>query len=205
MALPSIYGLRTGGCTQQTKRAGRKLKVFGIAAASLLVCTVGLYFGWDRMTGSPTVQHLLYVVYCKAAEQGYPKAQRQLGNAYNSGEGVAKDEAEAVRWYRKAAEQGDADAQTILGSMYEYGGGGLSKDDTEAASWFRKAAEQGDAGGQYCLGEMYENGRGGLPQDNDQAESWYRKAAAQGNPLAQTNLDNLKHLIPGTNAAQSTF
>ncbi len=48
MAMPSIYGLGTGGNTQQPK-AGRKLKVFGIAAASLLVCAVGLYFGRHRV------------------------------------------------------------------------------------------------------------------------------------------------------------
>jgi TPR repeat protein len=34
--------------------------------------------------------------------------QRSLGRAYEAGEGVPRDDAEAVRWFRKAADQGDA-------------------------------------------------------------------------------------------------
>ena len=59
--------------------------------------------------------------------------------------GLAKDEAEAVRWYKKAAEQGDAIGQANLGLMYERGAGGLTKDEAEAVRWYKKAAEQGDA------------------------------------------------------------
>ena len=33
---------------------------------------------------------------------------------YRHGRGVAKDEAEAVRWFRKAADQGDARGQQLL-------------------------------------------------------------------------------------------
>ena len=40
-----------------------------------------------------------------------PETQCRIGNCYFEGKVVAKDKAEAVRWYRKAAEQGDAQAQ----------------------------------------------------------------------------------------------
>ena len=43
----------------------------------------------------------------KAAEQGFPQAQGMLGLMYFNGQGVPKDRAEVVRWYRKAAEQRD--------------------------------------------------------------------------------------------------
>lgn len=33
---------------------------------------------------------------------------------YENGRGVAKDEAEAAKWYRKAAEQGDESAKKAL-------------------------------------------------------------------------------------------
>jgi hypothetical protein len=42
----------------------------------------------------------------KAAERGHAKAQHTLGELYDYGIGVPKDEAESVKWYRKAAEQG---------------------------------------------------------------------------------------------------
>lgn len=44
-------------------------------------------------------------LYHAAAEQGYAHALSDLGRLYYRGEGVAKDAAEAARWYRKAAEK----------------------------------------------------------------------------------------------------
>ena len=61
---------------------------------------------------------------------------------YYNGVGVARDYAEAAKWYRKAAEQGHADAQYFLGSLY-YNGQGVAQDEAEAERWFRKAAVQG--------------------------------------------------------------
>jgi|ERR1017187_8580650 TPR repeat protein len=114
-----------------------------------------------------------------------PKAQYELGVKYANGQGVQKDDAKAVFWFRKAADRGNADAQEKLGEMYESGSGGLAKDDAPAVPWFRKAAEQGNAEAQSNLGVMYQNGEGGLKKDDAYAVSWYRKAAEQGYPLAQ--------------------
>lgn len=49
------------------------------------------------------------------AERGDATAQVQLGDAYDTGVGVKRDVAEAIKWYRKAAEQGDAEGQYSLG------------------------------------------------------------------------------------------
>ena len=38
----------------------------------------------------------------QAAEQGLAEAQYNLGVAYDTGEGVLRDDAEAARWYRMA-------------------------------------------------------------------------------------------------------
>ena len=59
------------------------------------------------------------------------------------GQGVGRDEAQAIAWFRKAADQGGAQAQFNLDLMYR-DGNGVQKDDTQAAEWFRKAADQGD-------------------------------------------------------------
>jgi len=50
-----------------------------------------------------------------AANEGYALAQFTLANIVEHGCGVAKNDAEAARWYRKAAMQGDAQAQCCLG------------------------------------------------------------------------------------------
>ena len=76
-----------------------------------------------------------------------------MGFAYSYGQGVPKDEVEAVKWFRKAAEQGDARAQFHLGFAYS-NGQGVTKDDAEAIKWFRKAAEQGDAEAQEALRKL---------------------------------------------------
>ena len=65
------------------------------------------------------------------ADQGDADAQSILGGMYANGQGVAKDEVEAVKWYRKAAEQNHAAAQFALGGCY-YTGQGVEKDYTEA-------------------------------------------------------------------------
>ena len=84
-----------------------------------------------------------YEATLRRAEQGDADAQYSLGNMNAEGRGVARDDAEAVRWYRLAAEQGDADAQYSLGNMNAEGRG-VARDDAEAVRWYRLAAEQGD-------------------------------------------------------------
>ena len=54
---------------------------------------------------------------------GYANAQYNLGLAYDNGQGVPQDDAQAVAWFRKAAEQGDANAQHNLGYAYANGQG----------------------------------------------------------------------------------
>ena len=121
------------------------------------------------------------------ADKGDVKAQYELGRAFFSGTlGVAKDEAEAVKWFRKAAEQNVADAQFSLGVCYA-NGRGVTKDDAEAVKWFRKAAEQNLADAQYNLGVCYDSGEG-VAKDEVEAYKWWLLAAGQGNDDAKYNM-----------------
>ncbi len=120
------------------------------------------------------------------AEKGDAEAQRNLGWMYAKGQGVAKDEAEAVTWYRKAADQGSANAQLNLGEAYD-NGQGVAEDEAEAVKWYRKAADQGNAYAQSILGWRYANGKG-VTKDEAEALRWYRKGADQGVAYAQFEL-----------------
>src|SRR5437870_65404 len=92
------------------------------------------------------------------AEAGDAASELQLGLRYGGGEGVRKNEVEAVKWFRKAAEQNNATAQALLGTyLYDKGG---TKNNVEAVKWFRKAAEQNDAAAQAQLGVCYFKGTG---------------------------------------------
>ncbi len=120
------------------------------------------------------------------AKQGDADAQNEVGRYYQNGIGVAKDNEEAVRWYRKSAEQGNVYAQDNLGWMYQ-NGFGTEKNEAEAVIWYQKAADQGNANAQNNLGWMYQNGLG-VFQNYSKAVKWYQKAAEQGHANAQNSL-----------------
>lgn len=151
------------------------------------------YATWCLKYGSDE-QKSIYTLIFKdiqlLAESGNPFAQSAMGYLYRKGYGVAKDYAEAVKWYRKAAEQGYATAQSNLSWMYEKGYG-IEQDKVKSVEWERKAAEQGYATAQVNLGVMYYFNGHGIEQDKTKAVEWLRKAANQGSESA---IDNLKIL-----------
>jgi TPR repeat protein len=53
----------------------------------------------------------------KAADAEYPAAMTLLGTAYLHGRGFAKDEKQAIGWFRKAADRGDSDAIKQLAEL----------------------------------------------------------------------------------------
>ncbi|MBO4534638.1 MAG: sel1 repeat family protein, partial [Clostridia bacterium] len=75
----------------------------------------------------------------EAAQAGDAEAQINIGNCYYSGKGVAKDRAEAVRWYTLAADQGNALAINYLGKCYELGHG-VEKNIKQAIVYYKQAA-----------------------------------------------------------------
>ena len=143
---------------------------------------------WGYREGYGTaVDHVEAVKWVrKAAEQGFARAQYDLGLMYEFGTGVERSNEKAAEWYLKAAEQGYADAQYNLGYMYEYGTG-VEQSYEKAAEWVQKAADQGYADAQYNLGDMYRDGRG-VEESFEKAAEWVQKAADQGLAVAQNCL-----------------
>lgn len=94
---------------------------------------------------------------------------------YDEGNGIERDQSQAVRWFRAAAEQGHAIAQFNLGSMYE-NGEGVEADGAEALYWYQAAGNQGSYEGCMAAAEMYEKGDSGVPLDNAYAYAWYSVA-----------------------------
>ncbi len=58
-----------------------------------------------------SVINLAFYRFKKSAAQGNAEAQFYLAKMYLDGDGVDKDESEALKWFRKAAEQGHAGAK----------------------------------------------------------------------------------------------
>jgi TPR repeat protein len=127
-----------------------------------------------------------FQIWKSLAEQGRQSAQYGLGELYSLGNGVARDDREAARWYQRAAASGHVAAQSKLGALYDEGRG-VPQSLSKAMKWYRKAAQRGDLDAQISLGLIYGTGRG-VPQNYFQAEKWFRLAAEQGDALAQYNL-----------------
>ena len=95
---------------------------------------------------------------------------------YAGGKGVARDEAEAVRWFRKAAAQNNRAAQSNLGWVYATGRG-VQRDDAEAFKWFLLAASQG---GDRAKGGISASQADPLPSRCTELERLAQAGAAKG-------------------------
>jgi len=120
-------------------------------------------------------------------------AQFRLGMLYLQGQGVARNDQEAVRLFQRAADQGNAKAQTALGDVYA-AGRSVARDDAEARIWYQKAATQGDSDAQTRLGDLYASGRG-VPQNSFQAYVWYGVAARSGSAPARDKQGRLAAVL----------
>ena len=69
------------------------------------------------------------------AERGDVGAQFTLGEMHSRGQGVPKNDADALKWYRMAADQGHAGAQNNVGISYTLGKG-VPKDFVLAYMWY---------------------------------------------------------------------
>ncbi len=122
----------------------------------------------------------------QVAYAGDVHAQVQLGLIYLTGDGVEKNDAEAMKWLRKAADQDDPAAERYLAEMY-FKGRGAPADTEQAAKWLRMAAGQGDAQSQHNLAVLYTQGSG-VPRNLKEAANWMRKAADQNLAAGQLGM-----------------
>ncbi len=135
---------------------------------------------------SPEVQALE-----QRARQGDREACLALGRHYKTGDGVARDDTQAVRWWTQAAEQGLAQAQFNLGVSLS-AGAGTARDDTLAQKWYGLAADQGHAEATYNLGVMHLRGIG-MPADPVAGKALLTVAQQRGSTRAK---------VPASEAAE---
>ena len=136
---------------------------------------LGMYYkGWNNAEVVPKDYREAFKWYRKSAEQGDAEGQFNLAIMYRNGEGILKNEEEAVKWLKKAYKQ------NYKGALQE-----LLRNDKEAFNHYLKSAEQGDAFGQYNLGWRYASGTGVL-KDLYKAKHWLNQAYENPNADTQT-------------------
>ena len=87
-----------------------------------------------------------YALFCRGIKLNPRHALLQfaLGQAFDSGLGVEKDDSKAVEWYRKAAEQGLMVAMYFLAEKLRHGQG--VHDPEQVIDWDRQSRPRRSAG-----------------------------------------------------------
>lgn len=112
----------------------------------------------------------------QAAMHGDTQAQVALANHYAHGDGIARDEEAALKWWQVAAAQGSTDAMQALARHYRD-----AADRPQAEHWYLAAAEKGDSSAYRELGQIYADAR---PPDYTTARKYWH-AGKKGDPVAQ--------------------
>lgn len=135
-----------------------------------------------------------------SALRGNAEAQFKLGGIYSTGnaEGLPKDPAEKVKWYRLAGEQGHPYAQGNLGHLLREGDG-VPRDDVEGFYWTKRAAEQQDVYA-HSLGMLYRDGTG-TAKNTAEAAKWFKVAAERNHNGSRIELATL--LLAGDGVAKN--
>jgi TPR repeat protein len=115
------------------------------------------------------------------AEGGDAAAQLSLAIRFRDGNGVAKDDASAMKWAHRAADQGHAEAMDFVG--FAYLRGAMVERNTGIAFGYFKAAAAKSAAAAFNLGQCY-FGAQGTDQDCAKGLEWWEKAAEQGHGRA---------------------
>ncbi|GBB84536.1 hypothetical protein RclHR1_01110021 [Rhizophagus clarus] len=127
--------------------------------------------------------------YHKSSENDNKVALFKLGEFYELGHGVCKNETRAFEFYNKSADLGFIDAQYRLGHIYEHGTE-IDNNKEKAFELYKVAAEGGNINAQKCFASLYEKGEG-TQKDIDSAIYWYKKVMSNGHQEVKEILDRL--------------
>jgi TPR repeat protein len=142
--------------------------------------------------------------YRYAAENGQLGATWKLARMYAEGDGVARDDYEAFKFFSEIAQQDVepgspeesyvSDALVALGAYMRSGIPGTPVEPNAVAAqeyYTRAAANYRNANAQFELGKMLLSGEGGARSSVRQAARWLQLAAEKGHAGAQATLGNL--------------
>jgi TPR repeat protein len=134
----------------------------------------------------------------RSAEEGNVANQLKLAVKYSTGEGVAKDQAEASRWYLRAAEAGDVQAMYEVSLRHRHGYG-LAKNTANSNVWRQRAAIGGHPEAAYEVARTYgtidrrgaviSNEKAGeIGESSKQLVMWLTRASEFGSTVAKHEL-----------------
>ncbi len=129
----------------------------------------------------------------KKAEAGDSEAMFRVAELCYEGQHTAKDQKQALRWYREAAKLEYVPAMLQMMRFYEKGE--LVKQNLKLSmSWVKKAAATGEAEGKYALAEAYIYGSAGK-QDVEEGLKLLDEMAAEGDEKASEKAEDIRRKV----------
>ncbi len=142
--------------------------------------------------------------YKYAAENGQIGATWKLARMYAEGDGVARNDYEAYKFFSEIVDQDVepgspeesyvSDALVALGDYLKKGipGSPVEANEVQAQEYYmRAAANYRNPVAQFEMGKMFLKGEGGVKASVKQAARWFQLAAEKGHAGAQATLGNL--------------
>ncbi|WP_091575314.1 tetratricopeptide repeat protein [Mesorhizobium qingshengii] len=142
--------------------------------------------------------------YKYAAENGQIGATWKLARMYAEGDGVARDDYEAFKFFSEIVDQDVepgspeesyvSDALVALGDYLRKGipGSPITENEVAAQEYYmRAAANYRNPNAQFEMGQMFLKGEGGVKASVKQAGRWFQLAAEKGHAGAQATLGHL--------------
>ncbi|HEX4853389.1 tetratricopeptide repeat protein [Arenimonas sp.] len=122
----------------------------------------------------------------RAADAGVTEAERDMGRALETGDGIARNLDAALVWYARAANKGDAFSLWRLG-MAHVRGQGRPLDIVLGVDYLKRAVAAGSPDAMASLAALLAAGDG-VAQDFGMARALYQRAARAGQPQAHRDL-----------------
>lgn len=117
----------------------------------------------------------------KAAKQGDPEAEYNLGVMHGYGIVVEQDDEKALEFIQSSAESGYAPSQYFIGEFHRQS---EDRDYEQALKYYEKAGKQGYGKAYARIGDMYCEGQG-VERNYETAIVYYYKAFVRGYKYAQ--------------------
>ncbi|XP_076844420.1 death ligand signal enhancer [Brachyhypopomus gauderio] len=154
--------------------AAQNLKATADSSVPIILNIIGLE---SAKTGDLRVA---FECFLASAQQGYSKAQFNVGVCYECGRGIQKDASKALQYYRCAAATGHTQAQYRYAKLFLDSRGQQSASDTDtstALSLLHAAADAGLTEAQLYLGLLLSQGS---RADAETSVHYFRMAAESG-------------------------
>ena len=138
---------------------------------------------YDIPGDNTSVQKYFFNTAERCANAGCEPCFSLLASAYEFGDGIKSNYAQAVYWYEKGAEKGDYRDMDCVARLYAKGDDSLPQSKKEAIKWYIKSATAntfngkpfaGSKRGTYELYKMYHTGDG-VEKNDKEAFKWLLK------------------------------